>query len=166
MGEMNEILAAKDDETAIAPLDGEITDTLTRALAEVREVGWAAAVEEMTVGEASVALPIRGHGGLVVGAIGISGAVERVCDQRLCPVPSPKPTSPPSIATSARAPRRLFEALGLTSESSRMLPLVGWCRSRTMASTSVSSSSTFRDSPGPAKHLECSTSRRCTSLLL
>jgi DNA-binding IclR family transcriptional regulator len=53
---------------------------LARALAEVREVGWAAAVEEMTVGEASVALPIRGYGGLVVGAIGISGAVERICD--------------------------------------------------------------------------------------
>ena len=46
----------------------------------MREVGWAAAVEEMTVGEASVALPIRGYGGLVVGAIGISGAVERICD--------------------------------------------------------------------------------------
>ncbi len=53
---------------------------LAHALAEVREAGWAAEVEEMTVGEASVALPIRGHGGLVVGAIGISGAVERVCD--------------------------------------------------------------------------------------
>ena len=56
------------------------TRALARALAEVREVGWAAAVEEMTVGEASVALPIRGYGGLVVGAIGISGAVERICD--------------------------------------------------------------------------------------
>jgi DNA-binding IclR family transcriptional regulator len=53
---------------------------LGRALAEVRENGWAAEVEEMTVGDASVAVPIRGHGGLVVGAIGISGAVERFCD--------------------------------------------------------------------------------------
>jgi DNA-binding IclR family transcriptional regulator len=53
---------------------------LARALAAVREAGSAAAVEEMTVGEASVALPIRGYGGLVVGAIGISGAVERICD--------------------------------------------------------------------------------------
>jgi DNA-binding IclR family transcriptional regulator len=53
---------------------------LSRALAEVRDNGWAAEVEEMTVGEASVAVPIRGHGGLVVGAMGISGAAERVCD--------------------------------------------------------------------------------------
>jgi DNA-binding IclR family transcriptional regulator len=53
---------------------------LSRALTQVRDNGWAAEVEEMTVGEAGVAVPIRGHGGLVVGAMGISGAVERVCD--------------------------------------------------------------------------------------
>ncbi|HUN35116.1 MAG TPA: IclR family transcriptional regulator [Trebonia sp.] len=53
---------------------------LSRALAEVRDKGWAAEVEEMTVGEAGVAAPIRGHGGLVVGAMGLSGAAERVCD--------------------------------------------------------------------------------------
>jgi DNA-binding IclR family transcriptional regulator len=50
---------------------------LARALAEVRDMGWAAELEEMTVGEAGVAAPIRGQGGLVVGAMGISGAVER-----------------------------------------------------------------------------------------
>jgi DNA-binding IclR family transcriptional regulator len=55
---------------------------LTRALAHIREVGWADEVEEMTVGEASIAAPIRGYGGLLVGAIGISGAVERVCDSK------------------------------------------------------------------------------------
>jgi DNA-binding IclR family transcriptional regulator len=53
---------------------------LTRALAGIREAGWAADIEEMTVGEAGIAAPIRGYGGLVVGAIGISGPVERVCD--------------------------------------------------------------------------------------
>ncbi|GAA3130827.1 IclR family transcriptional regulator [Planomonospora alba] len=54
--------------------------TLARALTRVREVGWAAESEETTIGEAGIAAPIRGHGGLVVGAIGVSGAVERICD--------------------------------------------------------------------------------------
>jgi DNA-binding IclR family transcriptional regulator len=44
---------------------------LTRTLTGIREVGWACDVEEITMGEASVAAPIRGYGGLVVGAIGI-----------------------------------------------------------------------------------------------
>ncbi|MFG1927250.1 IclR family transcriptional regulator [Cryptosporangium sp. NPDC048952] len=54
----------------------DLRDTLDR----VRERGWAAEVEEMTVGQAGIAVPIRGYGGLVVGAIGVSGAVDRVCD--------------------------------------------------------------------------------------
>ncbi|MGK5555947.1 IclR family transcriptional regulator [Actinomadura kijaniata] len=58
---------------------------LSRALARVRENGWAAEVEELSIGEAAIAAPIRGHGGLVVGAIGISGAVERLCDARRVP---------------------------------------------------------------------------------
>lgn len=53
---------------------------LTRALGEVRDRGWAADLEENTPGEAGIAAPIRGYGGLVVGAIGVSGAVERVFD--------------------------------------------------------------------------------------
>jgi DNA-binding IclR family transcriptional regulator len=75
---------------------------LARALAEVREAGWAAAVEEMTVGEASVALPIRGQGGLVVGAIGISGAVERICDGK----GQPKSTLVTYVRDAARAVSR------------------------------------------------------------
>jgi DNA-binding IclR family transcriptional regulator len=67
--------------TLILPKD------LNRALAEIREAGWGAEMEEMTVGEAAVAAPIRGYGGLVVGAIGISGAVERVCDHQGRPDP-------------------------------------------------------------------------------
>ncbi|MFC6882482.1 MULTISPECIES: IclR family transcriptional regulator [Actinomadura] len=61
---------------------------LGRALARVRDNGWASEVEELSIGEAAVAAPIRGHGGLVVGAIGVSGAVERVCDARRVPVPA------------------------------------------------------------------------------
>jgi DNA-binding IclR family transcriptional regulator len=55
---------------------------LNRALAEVREAGWAAETEESMPGEAGIAAPIRGYGGLVVGAIGLSGGVERLCDAK------------------------------------------------------------------------------------
>ncbi|KUN86143.1 IclR family transcriptional regulator [Streptomyces griseoruber] len=55
---------------------------LSRALAEIRERGWADEVQEMSMGEAGIAAPIRGHGGLVVGAIGLSGQLERVCDSQ------------------------------------------------------------------------------------
>ncbi|MEU7409878.1 IclR family transcriptional regulator [Streptomyces sp. NPDC042638] len=55
---------------------------LARALTAVREVGWAAEIQEMSMGEAGIAAPIRGHGGLVVGAIGLSGPVERISDSQ------------------------------------------------------------------------------------
>jgi DNA-binding IclR family transcriptional regulator len=61
--------------------------SLAAVLRHVREVGWSCEVEELTRGEAAVAAPIRGHGGLVVGAIGISGHVERLCDSRYRPRP-------------------------------------------------------------------------------
>ncbi|MGW0818502.1 IclR family transcriptional regulator [Streptomyces viridiviolaceus] len=62
-------------------------ERLARALTEVREVGWAAEIQEMSMGEAGLAAPIRGHGGLVVGAIGLSGPVERICDSQGRPRP-------------------------------------------------------------------------------
>jgi DNA-binding IclR family transcriptional regulator len=52
-------------------------------LEKVREAGWGAEIEEYTVGEAAVAAPIRGYGGLVVGAVGLAGRIERICDSRL-----------------------------------------------------------------------------------
>src|SRR4051794_6635380 len=58
---------------------------LAAMLDRVREAGWAEEVEELTLGEAAIAAPIRGYGGLVVGAIGISGLVERICDSRYKP---------------------------------------------------------------------------------
>jgi DNA-binding IclR family transcriptional regulator len=61
---------------------------LARALARIREQGWAGEVEEMSLGEAGIAAPIRGYGGLVVGAIGVSGAVERLCDAARTPDPT------------------------------------------------------------------------------
>jgi DNA-binding IclR family transcriptional regulator len=60
---------------------------LTSALTQVREAGWAAEVEEYLVGQAGIAAPIRGHGGLVVGAIGISGPTERMLDGKGRPDP-------------------------------------------------------------------------------
>ncbi|GAA3341075.1 IclR family transcriptional regulator [Amorphoplanes nipponensis] len=53
---------------------------LRRTLAEVRTQGWAAEVEESVAGQAGVAAPIRTYGGLVVGAIGVSGPTDRICD--------------------------------------------------------------------------------------
>ncbi|MEU4420113.1 IclR family transcriptional regulator [Actinoplanes sp. NPDC024001] len=58
---------------------------LGAALDGVRESGWAAEVEEFLLGQAAVAAPIRGYGGLVVGAIGVSGPVERICDSHYRP---------------------------------------------------------------------------------
>lgn len=58
---------------------------LARALVAVRSQGWAADVEEFSIGEASIAAPIRGLGGRVVGAIGIRGPLERVCGPRNSP---------------------------------------------------------------------------------
>ncbi|MEU4238289.1 IclR family transcriptional regulator [Actinoplanes sp. NPDC026619] len=58
---------------------------LQAELRHVREAGWSSEIEEMTPGIASVAAPIRGHGGLVVGAIGINGLVERICDSHYHP---------------------------------------------------------------------------------
>jgi DNA-binding IclR family transcriptional regulator len=58
---------------------------LAAALDQVRAAGWGAEIEELTLGEAAIAAPIRGHGGLVVGAIGVSGLVERICDTRYRP---------------------------------------------------------------------------------
>ncbi|HWD83080.1 MAG TPA: IclR family transcriptional regulator [Kribbella sp.] len=62
-----------------------ITDPnrLSEELATVRARGWATDFEEHTVELASIAAPIRGLGGLVVGAVGLAGRIERICDSRL-----------------------------------------------------------------------------------
>ncbi len=53
-------------------------DRLTGELDAVTERGWAGELEELVTGEASVAAPIVDRRGATVGAIGISGAVERL----------------------------------------------------------------------------------------
>jgi DNA-binding IclR family transcriptional regulator len=61
------------------------TKELNRALVQIREQGWGVEVEELQPGEAGLAAPIRGQGGLVVGAIGITGPVEHICDTHVSP---------------------------------------------------------------------------------
>jgi DNA-binding IclR family transcriptional regulator len=61
---------------------------LERVLAEVRAAGWGSEAEEYMPGEASIAAPIRIPGGLVVGAIGISGSVDRICQTANRPKPA------------------------------------------------------------------------------
>jgi DNA-binding IclR family transcriptional regulator len=75
---------------------------LTPALARVRDRGWASEVEEMSVGVAGVAAAIRGQGGLVVGSIGITGAVDRICD----PGGTPRPGLVSLVQDAARAVSR------------------------------------------------------------
>jgi DNA-binding IclR family transcriptional regulator len=53
---------------------------LLSELDDVLERGWAADIEELVTGEASLAAPIEDRRGLTVGAIGISGPVERMCE--------------------------------------------------------------------------------------
>jgi DNA-binding IclR family transcriptional regulator len=80
-------------------------EDLTRALAAIREPGWGAEVQEMAMGEAGVAAPIRGQGGLVVGALGVSGPVERICDSKGQP-------QPPLITLLREAARAISRDLG------------------------------------------------------
>lgn len=60
-----------------------ITDPyqLSAELEEVRDRGWAAEIEELIAGEASCAAPIRDRRGASVGAIAVSGPVERLCER-------------------------------------------------------------------------------------
>jgi DNA-binding IclR family transcriptional regulator len=71
---------------------------LQAALKGLRIRGWAAEVEERVAGEASIAAPIRGGQGLTVGAIGISGPVERLCAEG-----EPRPDLVACVRAAARA---------------------------------------------------------------
>ncbi|MBB6170767.1 DNA-binding IclR family transcriptional regulator [Nocardiopsis mwathae] len=55
---------------------------LLAELEEIRHQGWAAEMEELVEGEVAIAAPIRDRRGMTVGAIGLSGAVERLRDDR------------------------------------------------------------------------------------
>jgi DNA-binding IclR family transcriptional regulator len=55
-------------------------DALREQLTEVRLRGWASDVEELVEGEVSLAAPIQDRRAVTVGAIGISGPIERLSD--------------------------------------------------------------------------------------
>lgn len=58
-----------------------------RQLAAVRGSRYACEFEEMVPGRAGVAAPIRGRGNLLVGSIGVTGSVDRLCDAHGVPRP-------------------------------------------------------------------------------
>ncbi|NHC44672.1 IclR family transcriptional regulator [Motilibacter aurantiacus] len=71
------------------------------ALAAVRRRGWAQSVGEREPGVASVSAPVRGPGGRVVAAVGVSGPIERLTRQ-------PGRVHAPAVVAAAA---RLTEAL-------------------------------------------------------
>ena len=79
---------------------GTITDgyRLAEELEQISRRGWASEVEELYLGMASIAAPIEDRSRVVVGAIGISGAVERMCEGR-----APRPELVGYVRDSARA---------------------------------------------------------------
>ena len=65
----------------LAPLTGRTKTTrtaLNRALAQVRQRGYAVEDQEATVGDAAIAAPIVSRDGVVAGAIGVVGAADRL----------------------------------------------------------------------------------------
>ncbi|WP_432548422.1 IclR family transcriptional regulator [Kineococcus sp. SYSU DK004] len=85
---------------------------LRRALAEVRAQGWALDVEEHLPGRATVAAPVRDVGGLVVGAIGVDGAVDDLVDTR----GRPRAGYVPAVRSAARS---ISRQLGARDERAR-----------------------------------------------
>jgi len=83
-----------------------VTDrsVLVRQLADVRDVGYAVAVEESEQGVAGIAAPVRDRGGYVVAAIGVGGPVESLCDGR----GHPRPELADDVLWAARAISREF----------------------------------------------------------
>ena len=61
---------------------------LALELARVRRDGWAVSAEELSMGVAGLAAPVRDRGGLTVAAIGITGPLEEVCDGSRAPRPA------------------------------------------------------------------------------
>lgn len=60
---------------------------LAEQIRRIRGDGWGAEIEESIEGEASIAAPIRDERGVTLGAIGIRGAIERLCTAERNPRP-------------------------------------------------------------------------------
>jgi DNA-binding IclR family transcriptional regulator len=87
---LGKVISAFDPVAHSEAVDGErrrFTERTITALDEFEDVleltrarGWAADVEETWEGLASIAAPIRDRRRMPVGAVGVTGAVERVCE--------------------------------------------------------------------------------------
>ncbi|HEU0100698.1 MAG TPA: IclR family transcriptional regulator [Mycobacteriales bacterium] len=73
---------------AYTPLTCATPHRLSAALAKVRAQGWAFEAQEREMGEAGIAAPVRDRGGLTVAAVGITGAVDDLCDSDGAPRPA------------------------------------------------------------------------------
>ena len=73
---------------------------------EVRLRGWASDVEELVDGEVSLAAPIQDRRSVTVGAIGISGPIERLCER-----PAPRSELISYVREAARAVSRDLGAI-------------------------------------------------------
>jgi DNA-binding IclR family transcriptional regulator len=78
----HEYLLGELDMTAFTPNTITDRDVLAAELVAVREHGYAHTVSELMRGEASIAAPILDRRGATVGAMSISGAVDRLCTTR------------------------------------------------------------------------------------
>ncbi len=65
------VRAVLDDLTALTPRTVTQPGRMVRQLQEVRDLGYAQTVDEMTIGACSVAVPVRGADDVVVAALGI-----------------------------------------------------------------------------------------------
>lgn len=81
----HEYLLPELDLTPYTPNTITDRDALAAELATTREQGYAYTVSELMRGEASIAAPIVDRRGATVGAISISGAVDRLCTARRKP---------------------------------------------------------------------------------
>ncbi|MFF0611003.1 IclR family transcriptional regulator [Nocardia tengchongensis] len=96
---LGKVLLAYDNDLADGLLGGALPalthrtivdpGSVRRAISDARRAGWAGDIGEYRSGEASVAAPIRSRGGLVVGAIGVTGPIDRLCDGQLRFRPAP-----------------------------------------------------------------------------
>ncbi|WP_405489925.1 IclR family transcriptional regulator [Nocardia sp. NBC_00511] len=90
---LGKVLIAYDSELAAGVREGELPAlthrtvvdpvVLRQQISQVRRSGWAGDIGEHHSDEASIAAPIRSRGGLVVGAIGITGPIDQLCDGQL-----------------------------------------------------------------------------------
>ncbi|MEU5158111.1 IclR family transcriptional regulator [Streptomyces sp. NPDC020875] len=97
--------AVEADRKTFTPLTVTGLDEFESVLAETRARGWGADVEETWEGVAAVAAPIHDRRRMPVGAVAITGAVERICENRLGP-PELRPELITAVRECARAVSR------------------------------------------------------------